>query len=74
MREGQGRPAQFPLAPAGPITCGNHVALPGAFRLSGSTPVQVCVRLTADPAPREPAPQLAPATTETLCAIVRPEP
>jgi len=66
----EGERARFPLAPAGPITCGNHVTLPGAFRLSGSAPVQVCLRLTADPVPREPS---SNATAEHLCLTVRPE-
>jgi len=74
VREGQGGPTQFPLAPSGPIACGNHVALPGAFRLSGSAPVQVCVRLTADPLPRESSTHVVPVTAQNLCATVHPEP
>ena len=38
-----GATATFPLAPAAPITCGNRVPLPGAFRLDGERPLRsVC--------------------------------
>jgi len=36
-----------PLAPAR-IRCGNRVALPGAFVLTGTAPVRVCARLAGD--------------------------
>jgi len=38
----QGRGA-FPLAPAQDLACGNLAPLPGAFRLTGREPVDICV-------------------------------
>jgi hypothetical protein len=38
----QGGEAFRPLAPA-EIRCGNRVALPGAFGLTGAEPAQICV-------------------------------
>ncbi len=37
----------FPLRNDAAISCGNHVALPGTFRLTGKTPATVCVVLGA---------------------------
>lgn len=37
--------AYFPLSTSGPLHCGNRVALPGAFSLSGDAPAVVCVVL-----------------------------
>jgi hypothetical protein len=51
MVSDQSRPT-FPLAPAAPITCGNRVPLPGAFRLDGRHPVMVCLFLSGDPVDR----------------------
>jgi hypothetical protein len=45
-------PASFPLSPTAPIACGNHVPLPGAFRLSASRSADVCLFLAADPVDR----------------------
>ena len=42
----------FPLTPAGPISCGNRVPLPGAFRLDGARPVVICLLLAANPIDR----------------------
>ncbi len=38
--------AFFPLQPTAALVCGNHLSLPGAFTLSGSTPASVCVVLS----------------------------
>src|SRR5262249_46288520 len=50
--EGGDVSVSFPLAPAAPLACGNHVALPGAFRIDGGGPVQVCLVLSEDPVDR----------------------
>ncbi|MDB4989774.1 MAG: hypothetical protein JWN04_4952 [Myxococcaceae bacterium] len=39
----QGRQAYEPLARVPVFSCGNHVPWPGAFRLDGTAPVDVCV-------------------------------
>jgi hypothetical protein len=44
IRERGAANADHPLAP-GKIVCGNRVALPGAFSLTGEKPHQVCVRI-----------------------------
>ncbi len=44
IREHGAASADHPLAP-GKIVCGNRVALPGAFSLTGEKPHQVCVRI-----------------------------
>lgn len=46
----QGGEASFPLEPA-PLTCGNAVALPGAFVLTENEPATVC--LVLDPPARD---------------------
>ncbi|HEY3818677.1 MAG TPA: hypothetical protein VGL81_16000 [Polyangiaceae bacterium] len=38
--------ASFPLEAAGALACGNEVALPGAFRLTGDTDETVCLAWT----------------------------
>lgn len=38
----RGEPS-FPLEPRGTLPCGNDVALPGAFRLTGAEPMTVCL-------------------------------
>jgi hypothetical protein len=40
--------AAFPLAPAAGVACGNDVALPGAFRLTGSSDETVCLAWSTD--------------------------
>ena len=72
VRDGEGHGVRYPLAPAGPLSCGNHVALPGAFRLSGTAEATVCVTLAADPVARARLERIA-ATGGPLCAVVRPE-
>lgn len=47
-----GGQASYPLSPAAPLVCGNHVALPGAFRLSGLAAKRLCVVLSGDPVDR----------------------
>jgi hypothetical protein len=42
----------FPLIPSSPIACGNHVPLPGAFRLAADHLVEVCLVLGDDPLDR----------------------
>jgi hypothetical protein len=66
-----GANATFPLEPAGPISCGNRVPLPGAFRLDGDHRLEVCVLLGPDPIHR--ARLTAHAGTRATCMIVRPE-
>jgi hypothetical protein len=56
-----------PLAPAR-IGCGNRVALPGAFTVTGDRPNRVCVRVGADAAPDRAGPPPAEA-----CVTLRPE-
>jgi hypothetical protein len=68
--------AFFPISAEGLLQCGNHVPLPGAFRLSGRDPATVCVildtrspidraRLAADQA------RALPATSK--CRVIAPE-
>ena len=54
-----------PLPPAR-VGCGNRVALPGAFSLTGDRPNRVCVRVRADAAPDPTGPPDA-------CVTLRPE-
>ena len=42
----------FPLLPSSPIACGNHVPLPGAFRLAADRLVEVCLVGNGDPVDR----------------------
>jgi len=67
VRDGEGRSPRYPLRPSSPITCGNHVPLPGAFRLSGAGDARVCVLLGEDPVPRDRA------SGPSVCASVHPE-
>jgi hypothetical protein len=72
--------SSFPLVPAAPIACGNRVALPGAFQLTGAGAKRVCLVLAGDPAGRR---RFAPASRDSLdpdpiggaeiCLAVRPE-
>jgi hypothetical protein len=64
----QGPTAAFPLSPAAPIHCGNRVPLPGAFRLDGHGPAEVCLLLASDPVNRAHIASLEPAA----CITVRP--
>ena len=65
-----GAAATFPLAPVAPIACGNHVPLPGAFRLDGGQPLEVCLLLAADPIDRA---RVTGHDERATCVIVRPE-
>lgn len=56
-----------PLPPAR-VGCGNRVALPGAFSLSGGRPIRVCARVRAD----VPGPD-APTAPPDACVTLRPE-
>jgi hypothetical protein len=47
-----GQQASFPLSPASPLACGNHVALPGAFQLSGVETKRLCVLFSGNPLDR----------------------
>ena len=49
----QGREVFFPLPAAEPIHCGNRVSLPGAFRVSGTSPALVCIAFDEDIVPPE---------------------
>ena len=73
VRDGGRRDERFPLAPAGPLSCGNHVVLPGAFRLSGPGTAEVCVRLAADPVPRDSSARKNLPGRRDICASLRPE-
>jgi hypothetical protein len=66
----EGKPS-FPLAPAAPITCGNRVPLPGAFRLEGERPLVVCLFLAGDPVDRARANTLTEAAA--ACVALQPE-
>jgi len=72
VRDGDGGRVRFPLQPAGPIRCGNRVALPGAFRLSGAGRAEVCLTLAADPLPRDPSQTKPPGAGRTNCVSLRP--
>jgi hypothetical protein len=65
----------FPLASAGPIPCGNRIPLPGAFRLSGAGPVDVCLVLGGDPLDRASLARVDAAQLgrRGACATLRPE-
>lgn len=65
-----GATAAFPLAPAAPIACGNRVPLPGAFRLDGNQPLEVCLLLAADPIDRA---RVTAHDDRATCVVVRPE-
>ena len=75
-----GGQARFPLSPAGPLACGNRVALPGAFRLSGVEAKRLCVVFSSDPVDRR---GFAPgvsidrdrdvAAGQEVCVALRPE-
>ncbi|HEY4186029.1 MAG TPA: hypothetical protein VGP07_13225 [Polyangia bacterium] len=66
-----GARADFPLSPTAPLACGNHVPLPGAFRISGGDDTRVCVVLSSDPVERG---RLTAATPgEDVCVTVHPE-
>jgi Putative zinc-finger len=71
-----GGAATFPLSPAGPIACGNHVPLPGAFRLAGHGPADVCLILAGDPVDRGPfsSPGRTMPPAPTACVALRPTP
>jgi hypothetical protein len=45
----EGERLTFPLLPSAPIACGNHVPLPGAFRLAADHVVEVCLVWGDDP-------------------------
>jgi hypothetical protein len=62
--------ADHPLAPAR-VACGNKVAIPGAFSLTGAKPNRVCVRVAAEMMP----PRILPAAgqRDVACITVTPE-
>jgi hypothetical protein len=66
-----GARASLPLAPAAPITCGNRVPLPGAFRLDGERPLEVCLLLSGDPIDRTRVSALT--TRAAACVTLQPE-
>ncbi len=45
--------AYFPFAANQTIECGNEVAIPGAFRITGSSPVTVCLLMGESPPTRD---------------------
>lgn len=60
----------YPLAPVR-VRCGNSVAVPGAFAITGSRPNRVCVRVAADGPPPRAVPRADEA--EVACLTLRPE-
>jgi hypothetical protein len=67
----EGSRASFPLAPVAPITCGNRVPLPGAFRLDGERGLEVCLLLSGDPIDRARVSALAQGSA--ACVRLQPE-
>ena len=69
----QGATPSFPLSPAAPIACGNHVPLPGAFQVDGRAPATICALLAADPVDRSQLSTLAaPALAGAACVTLQP--
>jgi len=69
-------PPSFPLPPSAPLACGNHVALPGAFRIDAAGPAEVCVLLSDDPVDRGAASRAlaAPGASKPgMCVTLWPE-
>jgi hypothetical protein len=61
--------AFFPLSPGAPIACGNHIPLPGAFRLTGHKPTTVCVALdSSTPIDRARITKPAALPEQSVCA------
>jgi hypothetical protein len=60
----------YPLAPAR-IACGNRVAVPGAFAITGDRTHQVCIRVAADAAPERRPPRIG--EPGVACLRIRPE-
>ena len=65
-----GATATFPLAPSAPLACGNRVPMPGAFRLDGDQPLEVCLLLAADPIDRA---RVTAHDERATCVLLRPE-
>jgi len=70
----------FPLSPSAPIACGNRVALPGAFALTGAESKRLCVVLGGDPVDHghlgsgpPPAAGAGSVAGREVCVMVRPE-
>ena len=70
----EGERVSFPLLPSAPIACGNHVPLPGAFRLATDHPVEVCLVWGDDPLDREAlsAMDAKSLTSRGSCATLQP--
>jgi hypothetical protein len=68
--------AVFPLAPEADASCGNAVALPGAFRLTGHARMTVCLVWNDDaPVDRDEVRRLSPdALPHALCKVLEPAP
>jgi hypothetical protein len=60
----------YPLAPT-QLACGNRVAVPGAFTITGDRPNRVCVRVAAGSPPPRTAPR--PGEPDVACLVLRPE-
>jgi hypothetical protein len=71
----EGENVTFPLLPPAPIACGNHVPLPGAFRLSADHTVEVCLLWSGDPLDRAglSAMDSKSLTSSGTCATLQPE-
>lgn len=61
----------YPLAPA-QIVCGNGIAVPGAFEITGDAANQVCVRVTIDPS-APPRIGGTPGDPSVACVTLSPE-
>jgi hypothetical protein len=69
--------AFFPLQPEAPLRCANGVTLPGAFALTGSAAVSVCVQIDpAKPVEREPLRRDGPRALSpaSACTALTPAP
>jgi anti-sigma-K factor RskA len=71
----QAQDASRPLAPLGAVACGNGVALPGAFSLTGAARTSVCVAWggTAQTDGRLGSKELAALRGSAVCATLRPD-
>jgi hypothetical protein len=71
----QGEERSFPLKPGGPLLCGNRQPLPGAFTITGRSPVVVCVVVGDRPLDRSRLSRVAGLPPEgVVCASLGPVP
>jgi hypothetical protein len=66
--------AAFPLAPATSLPCGNALALPGAFRLTGQARMTVCLAWSAEGAVDRSALRVGSAAApNVVCKVLEPQ-